>query len=191
MVSILKSSNHFKTIEQKPSFSSNDCIIQPCNLRLGFWTDHLIVNLIDYTGSIVDGPGIRTVLFVQGCDHKCIGCHNESTWDITKGRSVSINSLVNELRENVNNKKLTISGGEPLLQYSAVLELLKKLKDFNVVLYTGFEFENIPSEILHYLDYVKVGKYMINKRCTTVPYVGSSNQRFIYVGRGNYERNSI
>jgi len=157
---------------------------QPCNPRLGLWTDHLIINSIDYTGSIVDGPGIRTVLFVQGCDHQCIGCHNEDTWDIAKGRSVSINSLVNEFRENVSNKKLTISGGEPLLQYSVVLELLKKLKDFNVVLYTGFEFENVPSEILNYLDYIKVGKYISNKRCTTIPYVGSSNQRFICIGRG-------
>ena len=94
----------------------------------------LIINSIDYQGSIVDGPGIRTVLYVQGCVKRCKGCHNPSTWDIKNGKSVDINSLASELRKKVTNKKITISGGEPLLQYDAVLELVKLLYDFNIAL---------------------------------------------------------
>ena len=133
----------------------------------------------------MDGPGLRTVLFVQGCEQKCLGCHNPNTWDIGKGRIIEIEDLINELRANISNKKLTISGGEPLLQYPAVLELVKGLPDFNLVLYTGFEFEEVPTELLGHLDYIKVGKYEESNRCTTVDYLGSTNQRFIPLRRVN------
>ncbi|MBN2488762.1 MAG: 4Fe-4S cluster-binding domain-containing protein [Methanosarcinaceae archaeon] len=139
----------------------------------------IIINSIDYTGSIVDGPGIRTVLFIQGCNKKCDGCHNPNTWDIKNGRKIHIENLIRELRNNVINKKLTISGGEPLLQYPAVLELVKCLNDFNIALYTGFELEEVPTELFTYLNYIKVGKYVKERRCTTIPYIGSTNQSFI------------
>lgn len=77
------------------------------------------------------------------------------------------------------NKKITISGGEPLLQYPAILELVKKLEGFDIALYTGFELEDVPKEILHYLHYIKVGKYIKEKRATITQYVGSTNQKFI------------
>jgi anaerobic ribonucleoside-triphosphate reductase activating protein len=144
----------------------------------------LIINSIDYTGSIVDGPGIRTVLFIQGCNKKCDGCHNPNTWDIKKGRKIHIENLISKLRSNVINKKLTISGGEPLLQYPAVLELVKGLIDFDIALYTGFEFEKVPRELFTYLNYIKVGKYVKEQRCTTIPFIGSTNQRFIDLNEG-------
>jgi anaerobic ribonucleoside-triphosphate reductase activating protein len=140
------------------------------------------INSIDYSGSIVDGPGIRTVLFVQGCEHYCIGCHNPSTWDFNKGKKRNIEHLIKELRANVINKKLTISGGEPLLQYPAILELIKGLPDFNIVLYTGFEYKDIPKKLVNYLDHIKVGKFIQNKRCTMIPYIGSTNQQFLNLG---------
>jgi len=139
----------------------------------------IIINSIDYSGSIVDGSGIRTVLFVQGCKRKCEDCHNPSTWDMDKGKTFDIEDIVEDIRKKCLNKKLTISGGEPLLQYSAVLELVKRLNNFNIVLYTGFELEEVPKEILKYIDYIKVGKYNKEKRTTITPYIGSKNQQFI------------
>ena len=70
------------------------------------------INSIRYNNSVVDGPGIRTVLFMQGCDLHCKGCQNRSTWDIEKGKKVDIDELVNELNKKVFNKKITISCGE-------------------------------------------------------------------------------
>lgn len=139
----------------------------------------LVINSIDFRGSIVDGPGIRTVLYVQGCDLACRGCHNPSTWDVSKGKSVETGDLMVELRAKVHNKKLTISGGEPLQQYPAVLELLTGLSDFDIALYTGFNLDRVPKEILRLLRYVKVGRYIHEKGSTVLPYVGSSNQQFI------------
>ncbi len=85
------------------------------------------INSIKYNDSHVDGPGIRTVLFMQGCDIRCKGCQNKSTWDINKGKEVDIDDLVDELKQKVFNKKITISGGEPLVQKECLLELVTKL----------------------------------------------------------------
>lgn len=139
----------------------------------------IILNSIDYRGSVVDGPGIRTVLFVQGCVRECRGCHNPSTWDMRKGKAVDTEDLITELRTKALNKKLTISGGEPLLQRQAVLELVRGLLDFDIALYTGFEFEDVPKDIIEHLRYIKVGRYIQEKRSSIIPYVGSSNQKFI------------
>jgi len=139
----------------------------------------ITINRVVYLKSIVDGPGIRTVLFVQGCNRKCDECHNPSTWDLEGGESVKVVDLVEELNEKCINRKLTISGGEPLLQYSAILELVKSLTNFNIVLYTGYELDEVPSEILKYLDYIKVGPYVKEERTTIIPYIGSKNQKFI------------
>jgi len=139
----------------------------------------IVINTIDYSGSIVDGPGLRTVLYVQGCNRRCEDCHNPSTWKIEEGIEFEIEEIIQELNEKCINKKITISGGEPLLQFPAVLRLVKDLKNFNVVLYTGFELEEIPKEILIYINYIKVGRYMKKKRTTILPFIGSKNQKFI------------
>ncbi|MCP6719389.1 MAG: 4Fe-4S cluster-binding domain-containing protein [Patescibacteria group bacterium] len=142
----------------------------------------IVINTIDYSGSIVDGPGLRTILFVQGCVRRCEECHNPSTWNIEGGIELEVEEIVRELNEKCINKKITISGGEPLLQFPAVLKLVKNLEDFNVVLYTGFELEDIPKEILKHINYVKVGRYIKKKRTTILPFIGSKNQKFIKIG---------
>jgi len=143
----------------------------------------LIINSIDYTGSIVDGPGIRTVLYVQGCNQRCEGCHNPRTWDIKAGKSVPTADIADEIRRKSMTKNLTISGGEPLLQIPAVLELVKNLEDFDIALYTGLTLEDVPKELQSRLHYVKVGHYDKSKHCSTVDYVGSTNQCFIDLRR--------
>ena len=139
----------------------------------------LTIRGVDYSGSVVDGPGIRTVLFLQGCQQRCTGCHNPETWDVGAGVPVLVSNLAGHLRERIANRKLTISGGEPLLQSQAILRLVKELPGFSIALYTGMEFDEIPVELLGYLDFVKTGRYIAEKRCTAIPYIGSTNQRLV------------
>lgn len=138
------------------------------------------VNSIIYNNSHVDGPGIRTVLFMQGCNLHCKGCHNKSTWDINKGIERDIDDLVEELNKNVFNKKITISGGEPLFQKDALIELIDKLYDkgFDIALYTGHIREDVPEEIIPKLKYLKTGQFVEELKTTIKPFVGSSNQIF-------------
>ncbi len=144
----------------------------------------IVVNSIMKNPSLCDGYGYRTVLFLQGCDLRCDGCQNPSTWDINNGKTYDIKELANELRSKCVNKKLTISGGEPLLQASALKELLEELKDFDLCLYTGHELNDVPKEILAYLKYIKVGPFKKEYKSTMKPFVGSTNQEFIEVNNG-------
>lgn len=138
------------------------------------------INSIRYNNSVVDGPGIRTVLFMQGCDLHCKGCQNKSTWDIEKGKKVDIDELVNELNKKVFNKKITISGGEPLMQKEALIELVTKLNDlgFDIALYTGHQKKDVPSILLDKVKYLKTGNFIQELKTTVKPFVGSENQVF-------------
>lgn len=142
--------------------------------------DTIIINSIDFRGSICDGPGIRTVLFLQGCKRHCFNCHNPQTWDMNNGIKYDINELANTIIEKSPFKKITISGGEPLLQVEQLEKLLNLLKseNFNITLYTGFEKKDVPKNILSKLNYLKTGEYKNNLRTTITPYVGSTNQLF-------------
>lgn len=142
---------------------------------------YIYINSIMKNPSLCDGIGYRTVLFLQGCDLHCQGCQNKSTWDITMGIKKDVKELALELRKKCFNKKLTISGGEPLMQIAALKELLKELRDFDLCLYTGHELNEIPKEILAYLKYIKVGRFEQKLRTTTQAFIGSSNQKFIEV----------
>lgn len=141
----------------------------------------LRVNSIMKNPSLCDGHGYRTVLFLQGCDLMCKGCHNKGTWDIEKGNLVDSFDLAVELRKLCKNKKLTISGGEPLLQAKELLDLFKELKDFDLCLYTGHQLKDVPKEILQYLKYIKVGEFIEELKTTTIPFIGSKNQQFMEV----------
>ena len=139
----------------------------------------IYINSIKENPSLCDGPGYRTVLFLQGCNLRCHNCHNKSTWQISKGKKVEIHELATFLREKCANKKLTISGGEPLLQVYSLIAFCKLLPDFNICLYTGHVLSDIPQELLTLLNYVKVGPFMNEFKTTTKPYVGSTNQEMI------------
>ena len=138
----------------------------------------LYINSIKFNRSLVDGPGVRTVVFFQGCDIRCKGCQNNSTWDMLQGTQMTTEELAKILRLKVLNKKITISGGEPLLQSEALLELVKKLKDFDIAVYTGHKLEEVPKELLENIKYIKTGSFIEEKKTTVIPYVGSSNQEF-------------
>lgn len=142
---------------------------------------YLLINSIMDNPSLCDGYGYRMVLFLQGCDLRCKGCQNKSTWNISKGKKVDVEELARELRAKCKNRKLTISGGEPLMQKEALMDLLKSLQDFDLCLYTGHDITEVPQEILRYLKYVKYGPFVERLRTTIKPFVGSENQVFTEV----------
>ena len=143
------------------------------------------INSIKYNNSHVDGPGIRTVLFMQGCDIRCKGCQNKTTWDINKGKEVSIDELVDELKTKVFNRKITISGGEPLMQKEELIKLVNKLyaEGFDIALYTGHSRKDVPEELIRKIRYLKTGSFIQELKTTTKPFVGSSNQVFEEVNK--------
>nr|WP_298679130.1 4Fe-4S single cluster domain-containing protein [uncultured Treponema sp.] len=144
---------------------------------------YLYVNSIMENPSLCDGYGYRTVLFLQGCVRHCKGCQNERAWDITLGTKIEVGNLARQLREICFNKKLTISGGEPLLQKEALIALLEKLKDFDLCIYTGYNLNEVSADILKYLKYIKVGPYIQELKTTTKPFVGSTNQEFLEISK--------
>jgi anaerobic ribonucleoside-triphosphate reductase activating protein len=137
--------------------------------------------------SLADGVGVRTVLYIGGCTHKCPGCQNESSWD-DLGDMVPIDYVVAEL---LNNPfvDITISGGDGLtIQYEATLELLKELRSKSskdIWLYTGYTFEQLLNsekrEALNYIDVLVDGRFIEDKRDITLKFKGSSNQEIVDV----------
>ena len=89
------------------------------------------VHSIETFGS-VDGPGIRYVVFMQGCPMRCLYCHNPDTWAVSKGRAVSADTILSEYEKNkmfYRNGGITVTGGEPLLQVDFLIELFSKAKE--------------------------------------------------------------
>lgn len=140
--------------------------------------------------SIVDGPGIRYVVFTQGCPHNCEGCHNMHTHDFNGGKFVSIDKLVEDINKNPLLRGVTISGGEPFVQAKQVASLISKLdrKKHNVMVYTGYEYEHLVEnanenngymDLLANSDILIDGKFKIDLKDEFIPFRGSSNQRAI------------
>ena len=147
----------------------------------------IYINSIMKNPSLCDGIGYRTVLFLQGCDLHCSGCHNKETWDIAKGIRITVAELADTLRQSCFNKELTISGGEPLMQANAVYELIALLSDFDICLYTGHAISEVPKKILDKIHYLKYGPYIEELKTTTTPFVGSINQVFTEISHATSE----
>ena len=138
--------------------------------------------------SIVDGPGLRFVLFTQGCTHNCAGCHNPDTHDLEGGYLIDTHKVYLEVIKNPLLKGLTISGGEPFLQAKELLPLAREVKKIgkDIVIYTGFLFENLIMskdkdvlELLELCDMLVDGPFKIELRDLTLTFKGSRNQRLI------------
>ena len=97
--------------------------------------------------SIVDGEGVRTVVWTQGCPHHCPGCHNASTWDFDGGGLVDVQDVISELKKIKNQDGITLSGGDPVCQADACYEISKAAHEMglNVWCYTGFTYEAMLS----------------------------------------------
>lgn len=138
--------------------------------------------------SIVDGPGLRYVLFTQGCPHHCPGCHNPGTHDVSGGVDVSLDEILRDIRKNPITRGVTFSGGEPFLQSAALAPLAAELKrlGYHLMAYTGYLMEALLTRPRHAaflasLDVVVDGPFVLAQRSLDLPFRGSSNQRFIDV----------
>lgn len=144
--------------------------------------------------SIVDGPGIRLVVFTQGCKHNCLGCHNPHTHSFEGGELVSIESIVNMVKDNPLLDGITLSGGEPFEQARALSKLAKIIRGlgYNIITYTGYTYEFIVSsfsenphweKLLQNTDILIDGRFEIEKRNLALKFRGSENQRIIDIQR--------
>lgn len=142
--------------------------------------------------SIVDGPGIRLVVFTQGCLHECEGCHNPDTHNPLEGYESDTENILNEVKKNPLLLGVTFSGGEPFLQPKPLIELAKKAHELglNVMSYTGYHFEEIIAqnnkyperyELLKQIDILVDGPFILKEKDMLIPFRGSRNQRIIDV----------
>lgn len=137
-------------------------------------------------GTTVDGPGFRTSFYLAGCDHRCPGCHNPSSWDYTGGTVMSIDEIMDIVREE--DFDVTLSGGDPLFNPETTAALVKELKadGRNVWVFTGYCWEEIidsPSLLsaIREADVVVDGPFIESLKDTDLLFRGSSNQRLIRV----------
>ena len=142
--------------------------------------------------SIVDGPGLRAVLWTQGCGHHCEGCQNPQTWDFEGGGLVPIDAVKEAIDELEYQTGLTFSGGDPMYQPEACNEIAEyaRSKGLNIWVYTGFTYEEVLKlaekkpiyrEFLDKVDVLVDGRFVLKKRNLNLLFRGSSNQRLIDV----------
>lgn len=144
--------------------------------------------------SIVDGPGLRYVVFTQGCPHRCPGCHNPQTHDFAGGCEVTISELVKKITAVKLISGITLSGGEPFSQAMPCAALAKIIKQMglNVVTYSGYYHHELISmaandfsikELLNVTDILIDGRYEAAQKSLLLPFRGSSNQNIIYLSK--------
>ena len=155
--------------------------------------------------SFVDGPGIRFTIFVQGCPHRCPGCHNPATHDFGGGRTADTDRIFRKITADPLVKGVTFSGGEPFCQCAALCELADKIKEIdggrlNIMAYTGFELEyliehsteeNCYMKLRERLDYLVDGRFELDKKSYELKFMGSSNQRFLDVKKSLSEGRAV
>ena len=139
--------------------------------------------------SIVDGPGIRFSVFVQGCPHDCPGCHNPQTHDFAGGEMTDTDALLEKIKGNPLLDGVTFSGGEPFCQAKALASLGRQVRGLglNVVTYTGYTFEQLYEnrdkngwgELLEVTDILIDGPFVQALRDWEIKFRGSSNQLFL------------
>jgi anaerobic ribonucleoside-triphosphate reductase activating protein len=140
--------------------------------------------------SIVDGPGLRFTVFVQGCSHHCPGCHNPQTHDPNAGKETDTKTLIAQMKKNPLLSGLTLSGGEPMEQPEACYELAKAAHEMclNVWCYTEYTWDELMLEndlarmsLLHEADVLVDGPFVLAWKSLEIPWRGSRNQRVIDV----------
>lgn len=140
--------------------------------------------------SIVDGPGLRLAVFVQGCPHHCPGCHNPQTHDFAGGRLIEDEEILGRLQRNPLTAGVTFSGGEPFCQPEALYRIGRGVRAMgkNIVCYSGYTLEQLldlakerPAilKLLQISELLVDGPYLEAERDLTLQYRGSANQRLL------------
>lgn len=152
--------------------------------------------------SIVDGEGIRTVIWTQGCIHNCLGCHNPETHSFKSGFLVELDDLKEQVRNLNIQDGVTLSGGDPFCQIDACLEIAMFCQEIglNVWCYTGYTFEQLMimakdnSNIIRFLENIDVlvdGKFILTERSLNLKFKGSRNQRILDVRKSLKSKKAI
>ncbi|MGN1274943.1 MAG: anaerobic ribonucleoside-triphosphate reductase activating protein [Thermoguttaceae bacterium] len=140
--------------------------------------------------SITDGPGIRFVLFLQGCPHHCPGCHNPETQCLEGGTFMTADEILDRIRNDPLISGVTFSGGEPFLQAGLLAPIARECHrlGLNVMTYTGWTFEELVSaknpawnRLIAESDVIVDGPYRQDLRSYDTKFRGSSNQRLVNV----------
>lgn len=153
--------------------------------------------------SIVDGEGVRVVIFFSGCKHNCKGCHNPASHRFDAGRPFNDDiqdKIIEYIRRTPFIKGVTLSGGDPMYSAESIIPFVDKLKKQtdgkDVWVYSGFTYEEIQREIkmmdlLCRCDVLVDGVFILDQRDITLPYRGSRNQRIIDIQSSIYERKPV
>ena len=143
--------------------------------------------------STVNGNGVRTAVFVSGCNLHCDGCFNTGAWSFSVGHKMTT-EIINKILDSIEPEYisgLSILGGEPLdpNNQSGVAKLIEKFRERfgdkkDIWLWTGYEYETIPFGeytlyIISNVDVIVDGPFIAKKKDLDLPYRGSSNQRII------------
>ena len=153
-------------------------------------TKYARIHSIESFGT-VDGPGIRFVIFMQGCALKCKYCHNRDTWNVNGGNLISIDDLLDKIERYKSyilpsGGGVTVTGGEPLLQVKFLINLFKELKkrDIPTAIDTSgmFDITDEIKELLSYTDLVLLDiKHINDEKCKDL--VGFSNKKELAFAR--------
>ena len=138
--------------------------------------------------SVVDGPGLRATLFVQGCPHRCPGCHNPDTWPAEGGYWLTVDDAWRQLADLRLLRGITFSGGEPFAQTRplAFLADLIKQRGWDLCVYTGYIWEDLHQRddpwigrLLALTDLLVDGPFLMAEKDPALPFRGSRNQRLL------------
>lgn len=151
------------------------------------------------TDSIVDGPGIRTTVFCQGCPHRCSGCHNPDTWEFGCGTPMEEEAILEIVKQNPLCRGVTFSGGEPFAQAEGFRKLGRLLKEagYEVAAYSGYTFEQLlggtqaQRQLLQTIDVLIDGPYRQEERSLELSFRGSRNQRILDIPRSLLEGRAV
>lgn len=150
------------------------------------------MNLLNvYRETITDGVGLRYSIYLAGCKHACVGCHNPESWNPQAGTKLdeaTLNRIIREINSNPLLDGITISGGDPFYYPEELLVLVQRLKretSLNIWCYTGYTIEYIQRHanyraVLRYIDVLVDGPFVQSLFDPQLPFRGSSNQRIIY-----------
>ena len=138
-------------------------------------------------GTSVDGPGLRTSIYLAGCSHHCPGCHNPESWDMNGGEERTLDELMDIIA--YNEAPVTFSGGDPLAQAQPLALLINRIKQelgYNVWCYTGYTWQQVTQQpqlmaVVRQLDVLVDSPFLMAERDTKLRFRGSRNQRLIDV----------
>ena len=159
--------------------------------------------MLDLSGivsdSIVDGPGIRTTIFSQGCPHHCPGCHNPETWAFGCGTQIPVEAVVEIVESNPLCRGVTFSGGEPFAQAEGFARLARVLKEkgYEIASYSGYTFEELlrgseaQKELLRSIDILIDGRFILAQKSLEIAFRGSRNQRILDIKKSLAEGRAV